>query len=197
MFHNHRIRIYSFRRFLLAIGILIGIGFFAWIITRPSTLETAQEQLHNAISYGEIKWAWQEYQSELGDDPEWKEMIDKKLSKISLNDNQKSDLLKWYKVKKQPDPVISPTVSDSRKEQIEQQKITSPIISSDVKNEIATINGSNQTASSIDLARLYIQQGDEKCKAFKAAKTPQLYHIANEYYQYAATLTNTNPKVCE
>jgi len=160
-------------------------------------METAQEQLHDAISYGEIKWVWQQYQSELSNNPEWKEMIDKKLLKITLNDSQKSDLLKWYKVKKQPDPVVSQTVSNSRKEQNGQQKVTSPDISSDVKNEITAINGSNQTASSIDLARLYIQQGDEKCKAFKAAKTPQLYHIANEYYQYAATLTNTNPKVCE
>lgn len=197
MFHNPRIRIYRFRRFLLAVGILIGIGFFSWIITRPSTMEIAKAQLKDAIAYGEIKWVWQEYQSELGNNPEWKEMIDKKLSKIALNDNQKLDLLQWYPAKKQPDPVVVSTVSSGRKEPVVQQKVDSPSISSETVKTVSTIKESNKTASSVDLAKYYNKLGDEKCMAFKAAKTPQLYHIANEYYQRAATLTNSNPKVCE
>lgn len=196
MIHKFRITIYRYRRLIFAVGILLVLGFFTWLIIRPSTMELATQELDEALSYGEIKWLWQQYENDLADNPEWQGLIKQKLSKLSLNKNQKSDLVKWYQVKQKTDPVVSSTLPDKSKEPLKPAvfKNTEKLAKLEkVEDNKEPVN----KASSIDLARLYNKQGDEKCKAFKAAKTPQLYHIANEYYEYAASLTNTNPKVCE
>lgn len=52
-------------------------------------------------------------------------------------------------------------------------------------------------SSKADQIASYIAMGDAKCKAFKESNSPQLYHIANEYYNHAAELANSTPKVCE
>lgn len=54
-----------------------------------------------------------------------------------------------------------------------------------------------QSSDNAALIAKYIAMGDAKCSAFKKANTPQLYHIANEYYNYAAELAHSTPKVCE
>jgi hypothetical protein len=56
---------------------------------------------------------------------------------------------------------------------------------------------SEKPSSKADQIANYIAIGDAKCKAFKEANSPHLYHIANDYYNYAAELANSTPKVCE
>jgi hypothetical protein len=47
------------------------------------------------------------------------------------------------------------------------------------------------------LANRYIKLADEKCKDFRNANAKELMHIPNNYYQYAASLTQTAPLKCE
>ena len=182
--------IHKYKYSISLAAILVLIGFLVWIIIRPSTLEAAKERLSNSESYGEIKGVWQEYKDDLSDNTEWKQIIEKKISRTNLNENQQLDLINWY-----PD---RQTYAEKPQNKIPSKgKMKSTALSAKPENEIASISEFNPNISSAELAKLYNKQGDEKCKAFKNASAPHLYHIANEYYQYAATLTKTNPKVCE
>lgn len=68
---------------------------------------------------------------------------------------------------------------------------------SELKKVEPEIISSKTPSSKADQIAKYIAMGDDKCKAFKESNSPQLYHIANEYYNYAAELANSTPKVCE
>lgn len=182
--------IYKYKYSISLAAILILSGFLIWIIIRPSTLEAAIEQLDNSESYGEIKGVWQEYKDDLSDNMKWKQVIEQKISRTNLNRNQQLDLINWYPDKQ--------TYAEEPQNKIPlKSKVKNSDLSVKPVNEIASISESNSNISTAELAELYNKQGDEKCKAFKNASAPHLYHIANEYYQYAATLTKTNPKVCE
>lgn len=47
------------------------------------------------------------------------------------------------------------------------------------------------------LAASYKATGDQKCEQFKQANAKELFYIANNYYQYAASLTQTVPLKCD
>jgi|GEM_PF-3082347 len=47
------------------------------------------------------------------------------------------------------------------------------------------------------LAASYKATGDEKCEQFKQANARELFYIPNNYYQYAASLTQTVPLKCD
>jgi hypothetical protein len=49
----------------------------------------------------------------------------------------------------------------------------------------------------LQLAAEFKKTADQKCQDFKNANTRQLSHIPNNYYQYAASLTQTVPLKCE
>lgn len=184
--------IYKYKFLSFSLVCLLALVFIVWRISRPSAIKIANEKLAQSKSYGEIKWVWQEYENELAENEEWRSTIGQKLSRINLTNQQKLDLQKWYVFEKQTDPnFISQTVNTGKKQQ--RDSVGIPVN----EDNIASLSESNKNLSIDQLARLYNQQGDEKCEAFKAANAPHLYHIANEYYRYAATLTNTNPKVCE
>lgn len=184
--------IYKYKFLSFSLVCLLALAFIVWRISRPSAIKIANEKLAQSKSYGEIKWVWQEYENELAENEEWRSTIGQKLSRINLTNQQKLDLQKWYVFEKETDPnFVSQTVDTGKKQQTDSVRIP------DTDDNIASLSESNKNLSIDQLARLYNQQGDEKCEAFKAANAPHLYHIANEYYRYAATLTNTNPKVCE
>ncbi len=184
--------IYKYKFLSFSLVCLLALAFIVWRISRPSAIKIANEKLAQSKSYGEIKWVWQEYENELAENEEWRSTIGQKLSRINLTNQQKLDLQKWYVFEKETDPnFVSQTVNTGKKQQTDSVRIP------DTDDNIASLSESNKNLSIDQLARLYNQQGDEKCEAFKAANAPHLYHIANEYYRYAATLTNTNPKVCE
>jgi hypothetical protein len=188
------------------ISLLITIGFIVWLFIRPTILELAKTNLSEARSYGEIKGVWQDYEEDLGENSEWKEVVEQKLSATTLNDKQKQDLLTWLPEK---EPVASFTAAkkavekpeevktESKKAEVKKTEVEKPVIKSPAEDQISSIEESNKNLSKKDLAELYNKQGDEKCSAFKAANAPHLYHIANEYYEYAASLTNSEPRVCE
>ncbi|WP_221392776.1 hypothetical protein [Dyadobacter sp. NIV53] len=180
---------YRYKYTIYASTFLLFIGFVIWLIIKPSTFEIASKKLNKVESYGEIKWVWQQFQNDLGSNENWNDLVDKKLLQISLNDDQKRDLEKWHSKRKEKISPAEKATSNNRNDKEEEP--ANPM------GEIIAVKGTGGNQSDKDLARLYNRLGDEKCEAFKAANAPHLYHIANEYYQYAATLTNTNPKVCE
>ena len=189
--------IYRYRYTIFASSLLILLLVFIWMFTRPSTLKVAKKELNEAKSYGEVKWVWKKYEDDLSDKTDWKELIEKKILVTTLNENQKLDLEKWRPVIKQNDTdKLSETVTLVSKKNKPVPTKTQPDSYASEK-EIANVKEINKNLSPSDLAQLYNKLGDEKCEAFKTAGAPHLYHIANEYYQYAATLTKTNPKVCE
>ena len=184
--------IYKYKFLSFSIVCLLALTFIIWRISRPSTIKIANEKLAQSKSYGEIKWVWQEYENDLADNDEWRSSIDQKISRINLTEQQKLDLQKWYVPDKETDPnFISNTINKAKKTRMDSAD------TSQTEDQIGSLTEMNKGLSTEALARLYNQQGDEKCEAFKAANAPHLYHIANEYYRYAATLTNTNPRVCE
>lgn len=94
--------------------------------------------------------------------------------------------------------------SDKTKELIDeflkgnQQVLDIPVAGKGEMKKVETkIASSTSSSSQADQIAKYIAMGDAKCKAFKESNSPQLYHIANEYYNYAAELANSTPKVCE
>jgi len=193
------------------ISLLITVGFIVWLFIRPSVLELAKTKLSEARSYGEIKGVWQDYEGDLSENPEWQAVIEQKLSATTLNDKQKMDLQTWLPEKEQIASLTSVERSEE-KQRTEKAESKKPVRMERKKTElkapaedkinsagdqINSIEESNKNLSKKDLAELYNKQGDEKCKAFKAANAPHLYHIANEYYEYAASLTNSEPRVCE
>lgn len=208
------------------VSLLIMLGFIVWLFVRPSVLEMAKEKLNEARSYGEIKGVWQQYEEDLVDNPEWKNVIEQKLSTTTLNDKQKQDLKTWLpeeeqiasltsversgekqdvvktETKKQSAVKTESEKQDAVKTESEKQNAVkmesrNSELKAPAENPIGSIEESNKGLSKKELAELYNKQGDEKCQAFKAANAPHLYHIANEYYEYAASLTNSEPKVCE
>lgn len=184
--------IYKYKFLSFSIVCLLALTFIIWRISRPSAIKMANEKLAQSKSYGEVKWVWQEYENDLGDNEEWQSVINQKLSRINLTEQQKLDLQKWFITDHDEDSnFISQTANSSKKQN--KDSVNAP----QVQGRVANLNESNKDLSTEELARLYNEQGDEKCEAFKAANAPHLYHIANEYYRYAATLTNTNPSVCE
>ena len=75
-----------------------------------------------------------------------------------------------------------------------------------VEDEEYTLANQNfRQASSLDpsnprlrqLADRYKKLADEKCQDFRSANAKELMHIPNNYYQYAASLTQTVPLKCE
>lgn len=196
------------------ISLLITIGFIVWLFIRPSVTELAKTKLSEAKSYGEIKGVWQDFEEDLGENAEWRDVIDQKLAATALNEKQKLDLKSWLPEKEQIATLTSveqPEVLE-KSEKAEKVEVEKPVPAEIKKSEpkapaeiktnvaaspISSIEESNKNLSKEDLAALYNKQGDEKCKAFKAANAPHLYHIANEYYEYAASLTNSEPRVCE
>ncbi|KAA6436993.1 hypothetical protein FEM33_19925 [Dyadobacter flavalbus] len=198
------------------ISLLIMLGFIVWLFVRPTVLEMAKDKLSEARSYGEIKGVWQQYEEDLVDNPEWKNVIEQKLSATGLNDKQKQDLKTWLPEEEQiasltsverpaekPDAVKTESVKQnavktaSEKQDAVKMESKENGVKAPVGSGISSIEESNKSLSKKELAELYNKQGDEKCQAFKAANAPHLYHIANEYYEYAASLTNSEPKVCE
>lgn len=71
--------------------------------------------------------------------------------------------------------------------------------------EYALANQNFRQASRLDssnprlkqLADRYKKLADEKCQDFRSANAKELMHIPNNYYQYAASLTQTAPLKCE
>ncbi|TLU96652.1 hypothetical protein [Dyadobacter sediminis] len=193
------------------------LGFVVWLFVRPSVLEMAKEKLGEARSYGEIKGVWQQYEEDLVDNPEWKNVIEQKLSATALNDKQKQDLKTWLPEEEEqiasltsverpaekPNAVKTESIKqnavkkESEKPDAVKMESEKNIVKAPVDSRISSIEESNKSLSKEELAELYNKQGDEKCQAFKAANAPHLYHIANEYYEYAASLTHSEPKVCE
>jgi hypothetical protein len=184
--------IYKYKFISFSIVCLLALAFVIWRISKPSTIKIANEKLAQTKSYGEVKWVWQEYENDLADDHEWRSIIDQKLARIDLTEQQKVDLRKWYVPDTENEPGFVSNIVNNPKKQRRDSVNTNQ--SGDYSGSLDDINTGLSTD---ELARLYLQQGDEKCEAFKAANAPHLYHIANEYYRYAATLTNTEPSVCE
>ena len=189
--------IYRYRYTIFVSSLLILLLVFIWMFTRPSTLKVAKKELNEAKSYGEVKWVWKKYEDDLSDKTDWKELIEKKILVTTLNENQKLDLEKWRPVTINIDADKLPEAVASSNKKSKPVQIKTQANPSLTKKEIATVKENNKNLAPSDLAQLYNKLGDEKCEAFKTASAPHLYHIANEYYQYAATLTKTNPKVCE
>ena len=159
--------IYRYKYLSFTIVCLLALIFIIWRISRPSTLEVANEKLAQSKSYGEIKWAWQEYENELAGKEEWMAAIDQKLARINLTNEQKLDLRKWYVPSAETDPnFISNTVNTDTKQRADSIQRSSP------EDPMALLNEANKGLSPEELADLYNRQGDEKCKAFKAADSP-------------------------
>ncbi|GAB2780756.1 hypothetical protein GCM10027275_25400 [Rhabdobacter roseus] len=47
------------------------------------------------------------------------------------------------------------------------------------------------------LAQVYEARAQADCERFRESNSPNLYHIPDQYYQYAALLAETTPKRCE
>ncbi|QRR00598.1 hypothetical protein [Dyadobacter sandarakinus] len=185
----------KYRYLTLLSTLLVLLGIFIWTITRRTSLQVAEGKLSEAGSYGEIKGVWLEYQKDLGDSPEWIDLVSSKLHGTSLTTTQWSDMQHWFPAWQESTviPEKTPATQAPSPQPARADSSISAAPAATAKQEAASENG----LSGPELAAFYNRQGDEKCKAFKSASAPHLYHIANEYYQRAAAITHTDPSVCE
>ena len=79
----------------LLLGFLGVFGFFVYLITRPSELSKAKQELSICSSIDEVKICWQKHQSVLSENEEFVADIRAKLDLFGLTETQVTDIKQW------------------------------------------------------------------------------------------------------